>query len=95
VGVLAERGIVIGGEVCTLLAGGGVNGTLSGGIVAEEAGVAGVGVLPGAGFTAPGGGGTLFGAAELCDPGRKAGSELRIEGCLGLEELVGMSTKLR
>jgi hypothetical protein len=64
---------------------GGVNGTFSGGITVEDAGVAGVGGLPGAGLTAPGGGGTLVGTAGLCDPGKNAGSELRIEVSVFLE----------
>jgi hypothetical protein len=75
--------------------GGGVNGTFSGGIVEEDAGAAGVGALPGAGLTAPGGGGTFFGAAELCDPGKKAGSELRIEEPRVLEEPFEASAKER
>ncbi len=67
------------------MGGGGVKGTLSGGMVAEDAdvaGVAGVGALPGVGLIGPGGSGTFVVAAELCDPGRKAGSERRIgESC--------------
>ena len=58
--------------------GGGVNGTLSGEIVVEDVGVAGVArvwVLPGIGLTAPGGGGTFGEAAALCDPGKNAGSD--------------------
>lgn len=65
--------------VWTLLGGGGVNGTLSGGISVEDVGVAGVGLLPNIGLTEPGGGGTFVEAAGLCDPGRNAGSE----GALG------------
>ncbi len=65
--------------------GGGVNGTFSGGIVEEDVGVAGVGALP-VGLTGPGGGGTFIGAAELCDPGRNAGSEVEIEVSFELED---------
>lgn len=73
--MVEDGGIDVGGAVCTLFGGGGVNGTLLGGIVVEDAGVAGVGALSGALLTAPRGGGTFAGAAGLCDPGRKAGSE--------------------
>jgi hypothetical protein len=58
--------------------GGGVNGTLSGGMIVEDVGVAGVGEFPAARLTPPGGGGTLVGMAGLCEPGKNAGSELRI-----------------
>lgn len=78
-GILEEDGMVVGGAVCTLLGAGGINGTLTSSVFLEEVGVAGVGALPDAEFTAPGGGGTLTGAAELWVPGRNAGSELRIE----------------
>lgn len=61
----------------------------------EDVGVAGVGAVPGAGLTALGGGGTFVGAAELCDPGRNAGSELRIEVSLELEGPFRMSAKDR
>lgn len=66
--------------------GGGVNGTFSGGIVEEDVGVAGVGALSGVGLTGPGGGGTFIGAAELCDPGRNAGSEVEVEVAFELED---------
>lgn len=77
------------------MGGGGVSGTLLGGIVDDDAGVAGVGALSGAGLTTPVSGGTLVGAAELWDPGRKAGSELRIEGFVEVEGSFRTSAKKR
>jgi len=76
---------------------GGVNGILSGGMIVEDVGVAGVGELPGARLTAPGAGGTLVGMAALCDPGKVAGSELRTEASvfLGLDGPFRMSAKER
>jgi hypothetical protein len=72
--------MVVGGDVWTLVGGaGGVNGILSGGMIVEDVGVAGVGEFPGASLTAPGGGGTLTGMAGLCEPGKNAGSEPRAE----------------
>ena len=58
----------------------------SGGIAVSDEGDAGDVVLPDtASGTGPGGGGTSLLAAELCEPGKKAGSELRISPfpCLG------------
>lgn len=70
-------GTEVGGAVCTFGAGGGVNGILLGLIAESEEGAAGdVGLLPGDSTTPPGGGGMFDFASELCDPGRKAGSEL-------------------
>ena len=72
----ADGGTVLGGTARTLLGDGGTRGTWSGAMVDDEDGVAGVGapfvVRPGeraADFT-------FSFAAELCDPGSSAGSEL-------------------
>ena len=64
-------------------------------MIFDDDGVAGVGLLHADTLTAPGGGGTFAGAAELCDPGRKAGSELKIEGSRGVGEALGPSAKAR
>jgi hypothetical protein len=86
-------GRVVGGAMCTLFGGGGTSGTLSGGMEVEDVGVAGVGALPRAGLTAPGGSKTFVGTAELRDPGRNAGSELRIEDSLAPGDPFEMSAK--
>jgi hypothetical protein len=64
-------------------------------MIAADVGVAGVGALPGAILTGPGGGGTFVGAAELWDPGKNAGSELRIEVSREPGDLSGTSAKDR
>lgn len=84
-----------GGAVWARLGGGGGTlGTFSGGIVDAEDGVAGVeeGAGPGAGLIGPSGTGVFTGACELLDPGRKAGSELRIDVLVSLDGL-GASAK--
>ena len=66
--------VEVGGAVCTLLGAGGVSGTFSGGMT----GVAGFAGDP---DTGPRGTPAVFcGALGLWEPGRKAGSELRMPG---------------
>ena len=75
--------VLEGGAVWTRLGGGGGTlGTFSGGIVDAEDGVVGVeeDTGPGAGLT-----GVFTGASELPDPGRKAGSELKIDALVSLD----------
>jgi hypothetical protein len=87
--------VLEGGAVWTRLGGGGGTfGTFSGGIVDAEDGVVGVeeGADPGAGLIGPGGTGVFTGAWELPDPGRKAGSELKIDDLVSLDGL-GASAK--
>jgi hypothetical protein len=61
--------------------GGGTFGTFSGGIADAEDGVLGVeeDAGPGAGLIGPSGTWVFTGACELPDPGRNAGSELKID----------------
>jgi hypothetical protein len=87
--------VLEGGAVWPRLGGGGGTlGTFSGGIVDAEDGVADVeeGADPGAGLIGPGGTGFFTGAWELSDPGRKAGSELKIDALVSLDGL-GASAK--
>lgn len=100
VGGIAVGEIVVGGNLAgdatwTLLEEGGINGTFSGGMILEDAGVAGVGALPGAILTAPGGGGMVDEAVVLCDPGKTGRSELRVEESLDLGGLFCASEKER
>ena len=62
-------------------------GTFSGGIVDVEDGVVGVeeDAGPGAGLIGPSGTGVFTGASELPDPGKKAGSELKIDALVSLD----------
>lgn len=89
----AVVGVVLdGGAVWIRLGGGGGTfGTLSGGIVDVEDGVEGVEEEAGPGV-GPVGTGGFTGACELADPGRKAGSELRIV-CLVFSDGFGASAK--
>jgi hypothetical protein len=68
----------VGGPVFTLPGGGGVRGTLWGGIVEADDGVDGVAVKLGGLATAPGGAGSLV--LELAEPGRTAGLESAMLG---------------
>jgi len=80
--------VLEGGAVWTRLGGGGGTlGTFSGGIVDAEDGVVGVeeDAGPGAGLIGPSGTGVFTGASELPDPGRKAGSELKIDALVSLD----------
>lgn len=80
--------VLEGGAVWTRLGGGGGTlGTFSGGIVDAEDGVVGVDedAGPDAGLIGPSGTGVFTGASELPDPGRKAGSELKIDALVSLD----------
>jgi hypothetical protein len=81
-GVVVDEVVLGGGAVWTRLGGGGGTfGTFSGGIVDAEDGVFGVeeDAAVGAGLIGPSGTWVFTGACELPDPGRKAGSELKID----------------
>jgi hypothetical protein len=76
--------VVVGGAVCTFGAGGGgVKGTLSGGIVDCEEGVAGEIDDAGGSFTVPGAGGIWILDSLGWEADAKAGSELSIESLSG------------
>jgi hypothetical protein len=68
----------VGGPVLTLPGGGGVRGTLCGGIVEADDGVDGVAVKLGGFATAPWGAGSLV--LELAEPGRTTGLESAMLG---------------
>lgn len=84
-----------GGAVWTRLGGGGGTfGTFSGGIVDAEDGVTGVeeDAGPGPRLMGPSGTWVFRGACELPDPGRKAGSELKIDSFV-FSVVLGASAK--
>ena len=86
-----------GGAVWARLGGGGGTlGTFSGGIVDAEDGVVGVeeDAGPDAELIGPSGTGVFTGAWELPDPGRKAGSELKIDALVSLGGLEASAKNL-